>query len=91
MRRGALAALLVLAMESGSEETGLSKGPQNPADIGSRCSALAGREERAYLDCGKQASQPSTSRGVAPLEPPRPDQFGVGREGTADRYRLRRR
>lgn len=91
IRRVALATLLVLAMQGEREETGLSKGPENPADIGSRCSALAGREDRAYLDCGKQAPESSTSRGVTPHEEPRAGQFGVGREGTGRRYPLRSR
>jgi hypothetical protein len=85
-----LATLLVLAMESGSEETGLSKGPENPAEIGSRCAVLAGRDDRAYLDCGKLAPQP-TSRGGALADPSRPDPFGTIREGEAERYRLRGR
>jgi hypothetical protein len=89
IRHVALAALLALAMENQSEETGLSKGPENPADIGSRCAVLAGREDRAYLDCGKLAPSPSTSRGVAPGEPSRPEPSG--REGEAGRYRLRGR
>jgi hypothetical protein len=90
-RRGALAALLVLAMQGDGEETGLSKGPQNPADLGTRCSVLAGREDRAYLDCGKQAPQPPAPRQVTPPEQPRPDHSGTGREGTGRRYPLRRR
>lgn len=89
IRRVALATLLVLAMQGEREETGLSKGPENPADLGSRCSVLAGREDRAYLDCGKQAPQPSTSRGVTPPEQSPPGQVGVGREGTGRRYPLR--
>jgi len=91
IRQVALAALLALAMENESEETGLSKGPDNPADIGSRCAVLAGREDRAYLDCGKLAPPSSTSRGVAPGEPPRPEPSASGHEGEAGRYRLRGR
>jgi hypothetical protein len=90
MSEGALAVLLMLALESGGEATGLSKGPDNPADIGSRCAVLAGREDRAYLHCGKHAPPAATSRGVA-TEPSRPGPFGVGREGTDRRYRLRGR
>jgi hypothetical protein len=53
--------LLLLAAENNSEETGLSKGPVNPADLGSRCAVLAGREDRAYLDCAAQAPKATTN------------------------------
>lgn len=91
MSEGALAVLLMLALESGGEVTGLSKGPDNPADIGSRCAVLAGREDRGYLHCGKHAPPAATSGGGAPTEPSRPEPFGVGREGTDRRYRPRGR
>jgi hypothetical protein len=87
MKHSAVATLLVLAMQSGSEEPGLGKGPADPADLGTRCSVLAGREDRAYLDCGKQA--PTSS--IAPPDGPRPDQVGVGREGSGRRYPRRNR
>jgi hypothetical protein len=90
MTHGAVAALLVLAMQSGSEEPGLSKGLDDPADLGTRCSVLAGRDDRAYLDCGKQAPPASTSS-IAPPDGLRSDQVGVGREGSGRRYRLRNR
>jgi hypothetical protein len=93
MRQGALAALLMLVVQGDTDETGLSKGPENPADLGSRCAPIAGREDRAYLDCGRQGFQPSTSRGSGnvPPEQLRPDQFGIGREGTGRRYPVRGR
>ena len=53
--------LLLLTMEIGDEETGLSKGPENPADIGSRCAVMAGRDDRAYLHCAEQARRRSTA------------------------------
>jgi hypothetical protein len=90
VQHGAVATLLVLAMQSGSEELGVSKGLADPADLGTRCSVLAGREDRAYLDCGKQAPQASTSS-IAPPDGPRPDQVGVGREGSGRRYPRRNR
>ena len=47
-----LVILLAAAAEIGAEETpGLSKGPANPAEIGTRCAVMAGREDRAYLNC----------------------------------------
>ena len=86
---GAVTTLLVLAMQSGGEEPGLSKGLDDPADLGTRCSVLAGRDDRAYLDCGKQAPPASTS--IAPPDGPRSDPVGVSREESGRRYRLRNR
>ena len=50
-----LVILLAAAAEISAEETpGLSKGPANPAEIGTRCAIMAGREDRAYLNCPEQ-------------------------------------
>ena len=52
-----LVILLAAAAEIGAEETpGLSKGPANPAEIGTRCAVMAGREDRAYLNCPEPAA-----------------------------------
>jgi hypothetical protein len=92
LRQDVLAALLILlAMEGDDEVPGLGKGPANPADIGTRCAVLAGREDRGYLDCARQAPPSSTSRGRTPAEPVHPGPSGGTREGTARRYPLRGR
>jgi hypothetical protein len=91
MRRWALAMLLMVATQNSTEETGLSKGPADPADLGTRCSVMAGREDRAYLDCGMQAPKASTPGSVTPPERPRIDDSGGGRDGTGRRYPLRSR
>ena len=78
MTRGVLLALL-LALEpgaDGSEVTGLSKGPGNPADIGSRCAALAGRDDRAYLDCAEQAGSAAKGGEAARPKRARPEHPG---------------
>ena len=65
-KRSALIALFFLfclpLTETSPNETGLSKGPANPADIGNRCAVMAGREDRAYLNCPEPgpASQKAT-------------------------------
>jgi len=89
-----LLALLLLMAESDTETSGLSKGPLNPADIGSRCAVTAGREDRAYLHCSEQAQRPAaptqedvgTSSQLQPLEHSRGNY-----EGDARRLPLRRR
>jgi hypothetical protein len=91
MRPGVLAALLMLAMQSSNEEPGLSKGPTDPADIGTRCSVMAGREDRAYLNCAQQARPASPPTGVAAPEQPQGDRVGVGRDSTGRPYPVRTR
>jgi hypothetical protein len=73
MRQCALAVLLLLlATEVGGEEPGLSKGPADPADIASRCAVMAGRTDRAYLNCAehdrptRKPRDPSLSDGPIP-------------------------
>jgi hypothetical protein len=51
MKRYLVATLLLQAASVSAQETGLSKGPVNPADIGTRCAVMAGRDDRAYLNC----------------------------------------
>lgn len=98
-RRSALQILLLLAMEIGvmeigAEETGLSKGAADPADIGSRCAVMAGRDDRAYLHCADEARQRTApvdgTRGTLPdrLRPEHPE---PGRDGVTRRYPLRGR
>jgi hypothetical protein len=91
MRGYALAALVMLALDAGADEVGLSKGAADPADLGTRCSAMAGREDRAYLDCGKHAPGVSTPTGVAPREPGRTERSGSDSDNTARRYPFRDR
>ena len=87
-------ALLLLMTDADTETTGLSKGPLDPADIGSRCAVTAGREDRAYLHCSEQAQRPAaptqvdvgTSSQLQRLEHSRD-----GYEGDARRLPLRRR
>jgi hypothetical protein len=72
MRRCSLAVMLLLAAEVGGEAPGLSKGPADPADIGTRCAAIAGRTDRAYLNCaehdrpGLKARDPALPEGPVP-------------------------
>lgn len=77
-------------MEIGAEETGLSKGPADPADIGSRCAVMAGRDDRAYLHCADEARRrtaPADGTGGTP-----PDRHSEsGRDGVTRRYPLRGR
>jgi hypothetical protein len=54
MTRYVVAALFFPATIAAAQETGLSKGPLNPADIGTRCAVMAGRNDRAYLNCLEQ-------------------------------------
>jgi hypothetical protein len=90
MRRCALVALLLLAAETGSDETGLSKGPENPADLGSRCAVLAGREDRAYLDCAAQAPKASSNDAASQERSPTEPSVS-GKEGGGRRYPIRGR
>jgi hypothetical protein len=62
MKRYMIAALLIQAASVSAQETGLSKGPFNPADIGSRCAVLAGRDDRAYLNCLETQGAPPSAR-----------------------------
>jgi hypothetical protein len=45
--------LILLGGEPGGDETGLSRGPADPADLGTRCAVMAGRDDRAYLKCAE--------------------------------------
>lgn len=72
MRKCAFAIALLLASEMGGEEVGLSTGPADPGDIGTRCSVMAGRTDRAYLNCAGheqpalKTHDPALSEGPAP-------------------------
>ena len=72
MREWAFVVLLLLAAEVGDEEAGLSKGPTDPSDIGTRCAVMAGRTDRAYLNCAEhdrrapRTGDPSASEGPVP-------------------------
>ena len=86
-------ALLLLMTEAGTE-TGLSKGPLNPADTGNRCSVMAGREDQAYLHCSEHAQRPAarSHEEVGPSSRlPRLEHSGGSYEGDARRFPLRRR
>ena len=86
--------VLLLAMDADTDMTGLSKGPLNPADIGSRCAVMAGRDDRAFLHCAEQAQRPAaTTQGQAgpSLELPRLDHSGASYDGDTRRYQPRRR
>lgn len=96
MRRCGLLLLILVALESGAasertDETGLSRGDVNPTDLGTRCSVLAGRDDRAYLDCGAPASKPSSSSDATLNDRLRIDPSGVGHEGAGRRYPVRSR
>jgi hypothetical protein len=91
MGQSTLMSLLIVALESGADETGLSKGPADPAELGTRCSVMAGREDRGYLDCGRQAPSASRAKGVTPAEQSRTDSSTSGSDGTARRYPVRTR
>jgi hypothetical protein len=94
VRRFIVLGLLRLMADADTETSGLSKGPLNPADIGSRCAVTAGREDRAYLHCSEQAQRPAappredvgTSSRLQRLEHSR-DSY----DGAARRFPLRRR
>lgn len=93
-RRSALQILLLLVLEIGAEETGLSKGAADPADIGSRCAVMAGRDDRAYLHCADEARRrtaPADGTRGTPSDRPRPEQSGGGQDGVTRRYPLRGR
>jgi hypothetical protein len=91
--RCTLLAFLFVTMDGDTDTSGLSKGPLNPADSGSRCAAMAGREDRAYLDCMEQAQRPAAvgqeRRGTF-WELPSFDHF-AGRSHDPRRYPERRR
>jgi hypothetical protein len=86
MRRAALAALcLGLIVEVGGEDAGLSPGPANPADIGTRCAVIAGREDRGYLNCAEQKRSAQRPRQVERVEPLRARDSAVGQDERATR------
>jgi hypothetical protein len=74
--RCVLVVLLGVALvEIDDETTGLSKGPVDPSDLGTRCAVMAGRDDRAYLHCAERA--------------PRAPGVNAGRdESSPDRRRL---
>ena len=87
-------ALLLLMTDADTETTGLSKGPLDPADIGSRCAVMAGRDDRAYLHCSDQTQPPAApSHEQVGTSSPRPrlDHSGGSYEGDARRFPLRTR
>jgi len=87
-----VSALMLLALEIDPDVDGLSKGPSNPADIGTRCAVMAGREDRAYLSCAEQATRPSgVSDGRDGSSPDQPRLDQAGHEHSGRRYPLRRR
>jgi hypothetical protein len=81
--------LLLVAMEGDTDEIGLSKGVANPADIGSRCAAMAGRDDRAYLDCAARVRRGATSSNATSPERPRPERPGWTRTGGRRPYHPR--
>ena len=93
-RRCAFLTLLFLTIESDPETIGLSKGSTDPADIGSRCAVMAGRDDRAYLHCADRTeplagvSHGRTGTSVAPL---RFEDLGGRHDGGTRRYPLQRR
>jgi hypothetical protein len=87
--RSVLQILLLLTLEIGDEETGLSKGPADPADTGSRCAVMAGRDDRAYLHCAEHARRRAVSTdetGGTPSDRSRPDHSGGSHGGATRRY-----
>jgi len=96
MRRCGVLMLLLVALEGGpaterTDETGLSRGDANPAEVGTRCAVLAGREDRAYLDCATQAPKPTSSSDAALNDRLRIDPSGGGHENAGRRYPVRSR
>jgi len=96
MRRCGVLMLLLVALESGpaterTDETGLSRGDANPAEVGTRCAVLAGRDDRAYLDCGTQAPKPTSSSDATLNDRLRIDPSGGGHESAGRRYPVRSR
>jgi hypothetical protein len=87
--RRVLLALLLLATEVDTDEIGLSKGAANPADIGSRCAVMAGRDDRAYLDCAEAARRGATGGSATSPEGPRPDRPGWSQGGVRRPYHPR--
>lgn len=85
VQRYAVVVLWLAAAEIGDEETGLSKGPANPADLGTRCAVLAGREDRAYLHCAEPTPATPKRREPVRLERSYTDQ---GRSGYPSRPAL---
>jgi hypothetical protein len=73
LNRCALAALVLLGAELGGDETGLSRGPADPSDLGTRCAAIAGREDRAYLKCAEPERAGPQPSDVIRLERPYTD------------------
>jgi hypothetical protein len=71
MKRYVLATMVLVSAEVGGDETGVSRGPANPADLGSRCAVMAGRDDRAYLNCAEQ--EPSTPKANNATRIQRPD------------------
>jgi hypothetical protein len=92
MTRYLVAATLLCAAAIGADQTGLSKGPENPADIGNRCAVLAGRGDRAYLDCAEQGRTARNVNEATGVERRRTDDWTSGHESRpARRYPLRSR
>jgi hypothetical protein len=63
--------LLLLAAEIGDEEAGLSKGFADPSPIGTRCGVMAGRTDRAYLNCADHDPAPKNRDAVLSERPVR--------------------
>jgi hypothetical protein len=82
----AVVALWLLLAQVHGEDTGLSKGPVNPADIGTRCGVMAGRDDRAYLNC---AEQERAARKAGESGQDAPSTIGRPRAGHDDATRRR--
>ena len=96
MRRWGVLMLLLVALEGGpatehTDDSGLSRGDANPAELGTRCAVLAGRDDRAYLDCGMQAPRPTPSSDATLNDRLRIDPSGGGHESAGRRYPVRSR
>lgn len=82
-----LLTLLLIAMDVEADQIGLSKGVANPADTGSRCAVMAGREDRAYLDCAESARRGARAGEGTSRERPRPERPGWSQSGAKRPYR----
>ncbi|HEX3179276.1 MAG TPA: hypothetical protein VHZ49_21560 [Methylomirabilota bacterium] len=92
LKRSVAIGLMLLALDLDLEMPGLSKGPADPADIGTRCAVMAGRADRAYLPCAQEA--PGSSAVIGGREGGVVDQLRRERSGEphgAQRYPVRRR
>ena len=85
MRQWALVVVLLLAAEVADEDAGLSKGPADPSDIGTRCAVMAGRADRAYLNCAEHDRRASRTRDPSVSDGPVPRFRGTITDGQPGR------